>query len=844
MDVFQLDTLAPIPHAVHHYRQRLNWRKQLLRLLFLCIPLFLFSGNAIASCSHDLTYTIPTSHIRYDGECSSEQTAMSYCVALAAKHGYPSTYCGRGGTAATRYYVSGGWFSDLWNVRKMPFHWVTSYYTGPSVKPYKNQGAPGCPDQCIGDPINVGTGNKFESRVEYASPDGMLQLSWTYNWLFSKSYTLPATLIFGAKRTHYYGRSVMRMDSATPAVAWVSRPDGNSLRFSLSDESWLGSDGTGDILRELRQAGIFIGWELTDAAGDIEVYDEKGQLILLQPKNGNDQFLFYSLGLLARVEDEHGGKLVFEYNASKLVSRVVLPDGNAILFKYSSALYLTEVEYSPDSRIKYLYDEVGYVAGINSAKGALTGVIDEAGQRRSSTWYDTGNRAFATEEGSSGTQRSAATYASASTGTYVSSTTASLPSGHTRAMTFAPVNGIVLPTRTTITCNGCITSATTYTYDSAGKPDVVTRDGVATDYDYDESGRLIRKVEAANFATSRRTSLYRWNDSLPLLAERQLLDSSDAVVKRWTWQYNARGQAVEATISDPASGVLRVVSSTYCEQDDVEAGSCPITGLITSIDGSRTDMADVTHYVYYAGDHVDCASSPYSCPYRRGDLAKVVGPLGHVVEYLRYDGGRRVLSVKDANGVITDMEYHPRGWLAARKVRGADDASESDDRITRIEYEPTGLIRKTTLPDGNYTSFAYDAAHRLTDITDGEGNRTHYTLDNAGNKTREDTIGQNGTVMRTLSRVFNQLGQLQTSKDAYDRGTSFTYDANGNTDTVADALGRVTDSGHDPLNRLTQTIQDLGGINATTQFEYDAQDNLTAVVDPKSLATRYTYNAL
>ena len=98
--------------------------------------------------------------------------------------------------------------------------------------------------------------------------------------------------------------------------------------------------------------------------------------------------------------------------------------------------------------------------------------------------------------------------------------------------------------------------------------------------------------------------------------------------------------------------------------------------------------------------------------------------------------------------------------------------------------------------------YTYDAAHRLTDIADNAGNTIHYTLDNAGNRTQEDTKDRAGAIKRTLSRVYNQLGQLPTQADA-GQPTDFTYDANGNTDTVTDALSRVTDNDYDPLNRLS-----------------------------------------
>ena len=65
-----------------------------------------------------------------------------------------------------------------------------------------------------------------------------------------------------------------------------------------------------------------------------------------------------------------------------------------------------------------------------------------------------------------------------------------------------------------------------------------------------------------------------------------------------------------------------------------------------------------------------------------------------------------------------------------------------------------------TLPDGGTVAYVYDGAHRLTDITDGLGNHIHYTLDNMGNHTAENTYDPGGTLHRTHSRVFNALNEL------------------------------------------------------------------------------------
>lgn len=56
---------------------------------------------------------------------------------------------------------------------------------------------------------------------------------------------------------------------------------------------------------------------------------------------------------------------------------------------------------------------------------------------------------------------------------------------------------------------------------------------------------------------------------------------------------------------------------------------------------------------------------------------------------------------------------------------------------------------------------------------------------------------------RTLSRVYNQLGQLKTQATAASDPTDFAYDAKGNTVAVNDALGTAALGDYDPLNRLT-----------------------------------------
>jgi YD repeat-containing protein len=65
------------------------------------------------------------------------------------------------------------------------------------------------------------------------------------------------------------------------------------------------------------------------------------------------------------------------------------------------------------------------------------------------------------------------------------------------------------------------------------------------------------------------------------------------------------------------------------------------------------------------------------------------------------------------------------------------------------------------LADGTNLGYTYDAAHRLTGITDARGNSVTYTLDAAGNRTGETIRDSSGALMRSVSRAFDALNRLQ-----------------------------------------------------------------------------------
>jgi len=623
--------------------------------------------------------------------------------------------------------------------------------------------------------------------------------SHTYGPVFSPPGTNSSQLIVGGKRMKY--QSV------------------GSGRFVIS--------GLGDASMIQAADG---NWQITEPNGDVSTFSSTLGLISIRNPSAPERDVtleYNSKNLLAKVVDSRGRALQFTHDYFGTLTSVLLPDGTSQVYGYDANGNLVSVSDGHGGVKQYHYGEAGLAT--NGDPGLLTGITYEDGKRHSSFGYDVHGRVVLSTQFDAAGQAVNTTrmrYTSANQAEVQSSAGATRTYTYTADRNRSPLS-IVAP-------NGTRQA----TFDSFGRPLTRTNvNGSQDRYTY-TSGKLTSAISA--FGTpDKQTRETVWHATLNVPTQQRTLNAAGQVVSRTNLDYNATGQLLTITSVDPSTLATRTTTRAYCEQADVDGGICPRVGLLKSVDGPRTDVADTTAYAYYGSVGAACGGTPSGCGYRPGDLWKVTDALGRTTEVLAYDATGRPLAVKDANGAVTETLYYPRGWVATVTVRGA---TAADDRITSYEYWSTGLVKKITDPDGVYTSYEYDDAKRLTAVADGAGNRIEYVLDAAGNRIAENTKGTGGELKRTLSRVYNTLGQLVTQADAQANPTDFTYDASGNRKTVADALGHVTSKDYDPLNRLKRTLQDVGGIEAETTFTYDANDNLTKVTDPKGLDTTYTYN--
>ncbi|NNE04210.1 MAG: hypothetical protein HKN15_00605, partial [Xanthomonadales bacterium] len=275
------------------------------------------------------------------------------------------------------------------------------------------------------------------------------------------------------------------------------------------------------------------------------------------------------------------------------------------------------------------------------------------------------------------------------------------------------------------------------------------------------------------------------------------------------------------TETDTVSLDSRTWTYTYFEGPSI----AELIGKVETIDGPRTDVSDITTYAYYTSDDP-------GLKFLKGDLHTITNALGHVTEYLEYDGNGRPLKIREANNVDTSMTYHARGWIETRT---------NDGQTTTFSYDNVGNLTRVTQPDVSFTDYEYDDAHRLDAIADNFNNRIEYTLDAAGNRTVESTYNDSAQLRRTMSRTYDQLSRLQKLIDGNLDETTYGYDNNGNRTSALDANTNTTSFEYDPLDRLVKTIDATLG---ETLMGYDDRDNLVTVTDSLGNITTYTYDGL
>jgi YD repeat-containing protein len=395
--------------------------------------------------------------------------------------------------------------------------------------PADNQPEASCP---VADPVFPGSGAVTLTEADFVSGDDIPMLfTRTYR---SKSLTASATAM-GPIWFHSWQRSLglANANNGGTSTVLAYRENGEPTTFIWSAGAWRTKAFTG---LTLAQNGS--GWTLTDLNTDtVESYSGQGVLLAERTKTGFVRTLSYDgSGLLTAVTQHAEGTdatrditLRLDYDDKRRLSRLNDPLGGLTQYGYDANSNLVSVTW-PDGYVRrYVYDDTRF-------KNALTGEVDESGNRIATWNYDAQGRAAAVSHPNA-VQNVQLAYNAGSTVISGSkgSTTLSLSS----------IGGVLRPTGSTSTAGN-----TASVWDASGN---LLKDadasGGTSEYSYDDAGRPVRATVKNKSGTS--TTTIRYYDATGL---RPSMIASARLIQSFVYDANGNVTGISETPTTDPSG--------------------------------------------------------------------------------------------------------------------------------------------------------------------------------------------------------------------------------------------------------------------------------------------------
>jgi RHS repeat-associated protein len=224
----------------------------------------------------------------------------------------------------------------------------------------------------------------------------------------------------------------------------------------------------------------------------------------------------------------------------------------------------------------------------------------------------------------------------------------------------------------------------------------------------------------------------------------------------------------------------------------------------------------------------------------------ITSSTGAAIRFHR-DAQDRIVAIEDPDGNTIAYTYNTAGDLVAVE----------DQAGNRSTYgylaSPPHYLTTNSCPSGVcIASTAYDAAGRLTALTDSLGHSATRQFDVLNNvEIVGDLLGNETTIL------FDTRGNVLATTDPLGHTTRVEYDAQDNPVSQTDARGYTTLAGYDDRGNLTSLTDPMGNtwqrtydernllLDETdpqgnrTQLRYDVSGNLVAVTDALGNETRY-----
>lgn len=669
-----------------------------------------------------------------------------------------------------------------------------------------------CPGR-KGDPVILSSGAKVDTITDFAEPGEMgLTFEKYYNSRYSCVGTSsPCTTSVGTWTTNldykldvicYYestGGNPDRPIRCGPVT--FTRPDGSSLSFR-STTAFFGTtdgapnpgpfypvgtatltnngNGTYTLRDENAQALTFdsqsnllsikdpsgIGWTLTHPDGNTTIVTHTNgtsfKVALVAGSGGT-----YGSAKQINVTDPAGGVYVYQ-------STVGVWDSFTNPISHIGVISSETLPGSPGTMVSYKYLPDNTVTG---SYGQLA-EVDYNGVAHDVTTYDSAGRANMTSL-ADGSEKTSMVYGSNATGP---TATVTSPLNHVSVYQFNSAG--LLVSIAGQAAEGCAATYASNAYDTNGFMQSSTdNNGNVTQYTYDASGLLQKKVEALG-ASVQRTTDYVWDTAQ---GTDRLLSVTVEGWSKTAYTYDAQNLMASevATNLSGRGNANQALATTYTRT--FYGNGLVKTLTVTSPSGSNAEV--VTYDTL-------------------GRVTAVANGLGQTTTYSNYNALSESGTVVGPNGDTTDYTYDARGRIASI-VRHPNGVAAT----WTYAYDGFGLLAGETDPDGKVTTWNRDATTmRVATIVrnDKDGTSTESFGYDANGDVTSHAASRNGTTSLSETLLYDALGRVYQRLGMHSQKLTYGYDGNGNVISVTDAAGHSVSIQYDALNRLTRKTSSGG----------------------------------